>query len=45
MALDKPITKEQVILNYTPMKGLFNNWKEKLVLIIGREEIDSLLPF
>ena len=36
MTLQTPINKNQVILNYTPLKRLFGNWKEKLVLIIGR---------
>lgn len=45
LGLKQPILKEQVILNYTPVKSTFNSWHDKLVLFIGREEIDQLLPF
>lgn len=45
MQLELPISKDQVVLNYTPMKKMFSDWKDKLVLIIGRPEIDDYLPF
>lgn len=37
LGLATPIGRDQVILNYTPIKNTFHCWHDKLVLFIGRQ--------
>lgn len=43
LSLQTPITGEQVVLNYTPIKK-FTDWGDKLVLIVARPEVEEILP-
>lgn len=45
LSLDTPLDERQVILNYTPIKGKLQQFKEGVVLIVGREvRLKEVLP-